>query len=75
MITTEILCIIFIFLNTLFLFIKHKDITHSFIHMIVMIFTIIMGVSIIQDNALFASFTALYGVVTFIVSILQTEIG
>lgn len=74
MITTEIISIILLLLSTVFVLYRNKDFTLLLLHLIVMLFSIIIGVSLISINDIYALFVAFYGVVSFVVSVLLTKV-
>lgn len=69
-----IFSIILLFMNTLFLFFKHKCIEIISIHGIIMMISIIISITLLFPlNDIFGVFLGLYSVVTFIANILLME--
>ena len=77
MVEIENLAIIFALMafNTIFLLIKRKDFATITVHLILMLFTFIIGATIIfPDNSVFAVFLMFYSVTCFIGQILMVRV-
>lgn len=62
-------------LSTIFLFVKRKTIEILVMHLLIMLFSIILGALIVlPDNQIVGIFAIFYSVVAFVATVLMTEV-